>query len=78
MIEHLKSDLSSLDSELLYKLSLSILPDNSLFDNNEISFKLMQIAVEKDFPLAYHGLSWFYRKGKFVQQDWKKAVEYCK
>jgi len=26
----------------------------------------MNLAAEKEFPIAYQGLAWFYRYGKFV------------
>jgi len=67
VIDHIKEDLFKLDPEILYKLALSVLPQNSFFDNTEISFQLMHIAAEKNFPLAYQGIAWFYRQGKFVQ-----------
>ena len=66
VIDHIKSDLNLLSPEVLYKLALSVLPQNSFFDNQEISFQLMNLAAEKEFPIAYQGLAWFYRYGKFV------------
>lgn len=34
------------------------------------------MAKEKEFPLAYQGLGWFHKQGKYVKQDWKKAVDF--
>ena len=53
LIEHIKEDLKLLDSEILYNLALSVLPSNNFFDSNEISFKLMELSAEKEFPLAF-------------------------
>ena len=70
IIKPLKEKLRSLEPDIIYKLSMCILPQNCFFDNNEISYELVELAAEKDYPLAYAGLAWFHKQGKYVHQNW--------